>query len=114
MSMLKYYLILLVFIAGCSGPKVKSLTLDYHKFLGPAREAYQIAEEKPALLKQLHCYCGCDREMGHQNLFDCFRDEHSSHCPICMGEAIVADRLDSEGKTVDQIKQYLKEHYKQE
>lgn len=114
MFKLRYCLFVLAFIAGCSGPKPTSLTLDYHRFLGPAREAYQIAEEKPALLKQLHCYCGCDKEIGHTNLFDCFRDEHSSHCPICTGEALIADRLDAEGKTVDQIKYYLSQHFKQE
>jgi hypothetical protein len=34
------------------------LTLDSNQFLGPAKQAYQIAEKNPALMAQLHCYCG--------------------------------------------------------
>ncbi|MFZ2063301.1 MAG: hypothetical protein WAU82_19995, partial [Candidatus Binatus sp.] len=34
------------------------LTLDPNQFIGPAKQAYQVAEKNPALLAQLHCYCG--------------------------------------------------------
>src|SRR5271167_3890593 len=47
------------------------LTLDPNQFQGPAKRAYQVAEKSPGLLAQLHCYCGCDRAYGHQNLLDC-------------------------------------------
>ncbi|HSZ12319.1 MAG TPA: CYCYC family (seleno)protein, partial [Rhizomicrobium sp.] len=39
-------------------------TLDPARFFGAARQAYEVAEKNPALLAQLHCYCGCDKEMG--------------------------------------------------
>ena len=39
------------------------VTLDPDQFVGPAKQAYQVAEKSPALLAQLHCYCGCDRSV---------------------------------------------------
>ena len=55
------------------------------------------AREHPALLAQLHCYCGCDRTDGHKNLLDCFRDNHGGHCAICTGEALEAEKLARQG-----------------
>jgi len=88
-------------------------TLDPARFFGAPRQAYEIAEKNPALLAQLHCYCGCDKEMGHQNLLDCYRDEHGSHCPICTSEALEASKLADEGLPVEQIRRVLREHYAQ-
>ena len=53
------------------------LTLDPNQFVGPVKEAYKFAEKNPALLAQLHCYCGCDKADGHQNLLDCYRGTHA-------------------------------------
>ena len=89
-------------------------TLDPNRFFGEAREAYQIAAKNPALLAQLHCYCGCDKEVGHQNLLDCYRDEHGAHCPVCTGEALEASKLADEGLPVDQIQRVLRDHYARE
>ena len=44
------------------------MTLDPNQFVGEVKQAYLIAESDPALLAQLHCYCGCDRTDGHKNL----------------------------------------------
>ena len=87
------------------------VTLDPALYKGPAHEAYRIAREHPALLAQLHCYCGCDREHGHNNLLDCFRDTHGGHCAICVGEAIDAERLDKAGTPVDQIRDALRQRF---
>src|SRR5437763_15569465 len=46
------------------------MTLDPNLFVGPVREAYKFARDNPALLAQLHCYCGCDKEIGHKSLLD--------------------------------------------
>jgi hypothetical protein len=51
--------------------------------------------------------------MGHQNLLDCYRDEHGSHCPICTSEALEAAKLADEGLPVEQIRRVLREHYAQ-
>jgi len=93
--------------------KAKRVTLDPARFTGAARQAYEVAEKNPALLAELHCYCGCDKEIGHQNLLDCYRDEHGGHCPICTGEALEAAKLADEGLPVEQIRRVLRDHYAQ-
>jgi hypothetical protein len=87
------------------------VTLDPALYTGPAHEAYRVAREHPALLAQLHCYCGCDRERGHANLLDCFRDSHGGHCAICVGEAVDAERLYQTGTPVEQIRDVLRQRY---
>jgi hypothetical protein len=87
------------------------VTLDPNQFVGPAKQAYQVAEKNPALLAQLHCYCGCDRVYGHQNLLDCYRGDHGSKCEICIGEALMAQQLSEQGSPVDQIRDAIRRQY---
>jgi Protein of unknown function with PCYCGC motif len=94
--------------------KTRSLTLDPNLFSGPAREAYEIAARDPALLAQLHCYCGCDKELGHRNLLDCYRTEHGGQCPVCTGEVLEARKLADEGLPIDQIRRVLRDHWAHE
>ena len=86
-------------------------TLDPAMFTGPARDAYAVASKNPALLSQLHCYCGCDRIYGHKNLLDCYRDGHGAKCEICVGEALEATTLAKQGTPVEQIRDALRERY---
>ena len=99
--------------ASCCQPGTSGgrLTLDPAMFNGPVREAYKVAQDSPALLAQLHCYCGCDRLHGHNNLLDCFRDTHGGHCAICVGEAIDAGRMYQAGTPVEQIRDALRARY---
>ncbi len=53
-------------------------TLSPDLFSGAVKEGYVIAQTIPDLLAGLHCYCGCDRSMGHGNLLDCFVDDHAA------------------------------------
>ena len=87
------------------------ITLDPKNFQGNVREAYQVAERDPALLAQLHCYCGCDKTLGHKNLLDCFRDSHGSRCEICVGEARDAQSMARRGTPVEQIRDVLRARY---
>ena len=87
------------------------VTLDPDQYVGPVKQAYQVAEKSPALLAQLHCYCGCDRTLGHQNLLDCYRGDHASKCEICVGEALMAEQLSEQGSPVEQIRDALRRHY---
>jgi hypothetical protein len=50
-------------------------TLDPKLIKGEDREGYQVAKEIPEILIQLPCFCGCEA-VGHENLLDCFVDEH--------------------------------------
>ncbi len=52
-------------------------TLDPHHFRGKARQAYQIAKEIPEVLVQVPCFCECE-PFGHENLLDCFIDQHGA------------------------------------
>jgi hypothetical protein len=94
----------------CMGgdPDSSHPTLDPALFQGEARQAYEIARQKPALLAQLHCYFGCDKDFGHRNLLDCFRTDHGSHCAVCTGEAIEAEHLAQRGMPVEQIRDELR------
>ena len=53
-------------------------TLSPELFSGAVRDGYIIAQTIPDVLAGLHCYCGCDRSMGHGNLLDCFVDDHAA------------------------------------
>jgi hypothetical protein len=87
------------------------VTLDPKNFQGDVRKAYEAAEHNPALLAQLHCYCGCDKADGHKNLLDCFRDTHGSTCAICVGEARDAEAMANRGVPVEQIRDALRARY---
>ena len=90
------------------------LTLDPNQFVGPVREAYKFAEQNPALLAQLHCYCGCDKAEGHKNLLDCYRGMHGASCEICTGEALLAKRMSDQGSPVDQIREAIRRNFGQD
>jgi len=86
-------------------------TLAPGAFAGEAREAYQIAADDPALLARLHCYCGCDKVLGHRNLLDCYRDRHAATCATCIGETIDAHQMSTHGSPVEQIRDALRSRY---
>lgn len=99
-------------LAASGDPAAKlRITLDPQNFQGTVREAYEVAEKDPALLAQLHCYCGCDVTDGHKNLLDCFRDTHGSTCAICCGEARDAEKMATAGMPVEQIRDALRARY---
>jgi hypothetical protein len=88
-------------------------TLDPNGFEGLARDAYTVAREHPKVLAQLHCYCGCANFAGHKNLLDCFRTTHASVCPVCMHEALDADGMLKQHKTIPQMRDTLQVMYGQ-
>jgi hypothetical protein len=90
------------------------VTLDPKQFQGEVRKAYQVAQDDPALLAQLHCYCGCDKADGHRNLLDCYRTEHGAHCEICVGEANDAEAMAKRGMSIDAIRDALRARYAHE
>lgn len=87
------------------------MTLNPVQFTGTAHLAYEAAQKHPELLMQLECYCGCKKYEGHNNLLDCFRTDHGSHCTTCTGEAIDAVKLADEGMPVEQIRAALHARY---
>lgn len=95
-------------------PSLSSLgpTLSPDKFTGMTRAAYQAAREIPQVIAQMPCYCHCDRGMGHKSLHSCFEDDHAAHCAVCTDEALLAYRLQKEGKlSVAQIRERIIAQY---
>jgi len=86
-------------------------TLDPALFTGDVHDAYQSARNHPDVLVQLHCYCGCDRELGHRNLLDCFRSRHAAQCEICLGEANMAARMADKGMAIDEMINAIRARY---
>lgn len=91
--------------------KAGSGTLNPALFRGRVAAAYEVAKRDPGLLVQLHCYCGCERDLGHRNLLDCYRTRHASHCPICIGEALDAERMAQQGVPIEEIRDALRTRY---
>jgi hypothetical protein len=69
-----------------------------------AAEAYAAARAMPQVLDGVFCHCECARNFGHRSLLTCFESEHGSQCDICMGEAMMAAQLASQGNSLDQIR----------
>lgn len=85
----------------------RPVTLDPALFKGEVAAGYQIAREKPALLEQMPCYCGCYLSAGHQNSLDCFADRHGEYCPLCLAIARKAAELDKAGYGAEDIKRLI-------
>lgn len=88
-------------------------TLAPEQFTGLVRDAYRAAREIPVTLAQIPCYCFCDRGMGHKSLYSCYEDDHASHCAVCVDEALLAFKLEKEGKlTAPQIRERIVAKFK--
>jgi hypothetical protein len=74
------------------------------------QQAYRLAREKQTLIRQLPCHCGCSKrpQAAHQNVLDCFKTAHAESCPICINTVLYANRALAEGRTVDDIRRYLR------
>jgi hypothetical protein len=50
--------------------------------------------------------------MGHKSLYSCFEDDHAAHCAVCVNEALLAYKLEKEGKmTTAQIRDRINETF---
>lgn len=79
--------------------------------------AYHYAEGHQSLLREIPCYCGCGKSIGHRDLFDCFvirtgvYSDHASGCMVCANEARDVERLSAEGKSAAQIHDWIDGEY---
>ena len=76
-------------------------------------EAYRFAQENPqGVLSTVKCYCGCLRQ-GHHNNRDCFINDDGSfdlmglNCGLCVKTALTAKQMLAEGKSVQEISDYV-------
>jgi hypothetical protein len=92
------------FFASTAATQPLPAVLEPNAFQDPRiQSAYAMARQKPAILAQQPCYCGCDRQ-GHRSLLDCFKSEHAAKCSICIREANYARELDAKGKCAVDIR----------
>jgi hypothetical protein len=83
-------------------------TLDPAQFLdAQTRNIYTLAAKVKPVLYQEPCYCGCDKEVGHKSLLDCFTDLHGAHCILCKKEAAFTYSETEQGKTAAQIRKEI-------
>ena len=83
-------------------------TLDPAQFSdAQTRNIYTLAAKVKAVLYQEPCYCGCDKEVGHKSLLDCFTDLHGAHCILCKKEATFTYTESQQGKTAAEIRKEI-------
>ncbi|OYV68073.1 MAG: hypothetical protein B7Z74_08780, partial [Deltaproteobacteria bacterium 21-66-5] len=68
------------------------------------QEIYREAARIPAVLDGIYCYCGCERNMGHYSLLDCYQSNHAAGCDVCLSEGSLAYRMHQQGSTLEQIR----------
>lgn len=85
---------------------------------------YQAAGQSTELLQWIPCYCGCGESAGHKSSMNCFVktvnkdgsvvwDDHGTRCNVCLQIAAESIKLKQEGKSVQEIRQYIDEKYKE-
>jgi hypothetical protein len=83
-------------------------TLDPAQFSdAQTRNIYTLAAKVKPVLYQEPCYCGCDKEVGHKSLLDCFTDYHGAHCILCKKEAAFTYRESQQGKSAAEIRKEI-------
>lgn len=83
-------------------------TLDPQQFQEEeSRNIYALAAKIKKVLYQEPCYCGCDKEVGHKSLLDCYTDRHGSFCDVCKKEAVFSYNQTRKGQTPAQIRKEI-------
>ena len=83
---------------------VKVLPISFVPRTPGSAEAYAAARNAAATLDGLYCYCDCSKNAGHRSLLTCFEGEHGAYCDICMREAMVANGMAQQGRSLEEIR----------
>jgi hypothetical protein len=86
---------------------VETMGLGYR-----AAEAYRVAAAIPETLDGLYCQCRCKENFQHRSLLSCFESEHGASCDICIGEALIAGQMRSQGESLDAIRRAVDAQFK--
>jgi hypothetical protein len=94
------------------------------KYASRTKHLYSIVGEYQDIMRLVNCYCGCMEyeDDPHQSLLRCYvakQDadgvvwtDHSGQCGICTEELVKIEQWSKEGKTPDQIRQLIDDHFK--
>jgi hypothetical protein len=69
--------------------------------------AYAAAKACPEIMEKLFCYCGCDLTEKHSSLLSCFVVDHGAYCPECKDEAIMAEKMHKDGRSITEIQKAI-------
>jgi hypothetical protein len=96
------------YFASAEAARPYPATLPPEQFPNPiVARAYAVAREIPGTLAQQPCYCFCYRTAGHRGLLDCYADLHGAACSVCIQEALLAEKLQKEGRSAAQIREAI-------
>lgn len=81
-----------------SGRDDAGAVLDPQQFeRDEVRHGYWIAQQIPALLNKLYCWCGCENRGVHRSNLQCFEDKMAQDCQVCLGTAEIAYDMSRKG-----------------
>jgi hypothetical protein len=77
-----------------------------------ASEVFDMVREIPQVIDGIHCYCGCAELPDSYSLLSCFESDGMAQvCHVCQGEARLAHRLHTDGKSLDEIRAAIDAKY---
>ena len=83
----------------------KVLTRDQLTEHPAAASVFDMVRKIPQVIDGIRCQCGCAELPEFYSLLSCYEaDGMAQHCAICQGEASLAYRLHTQGKSLDQIR----------
>lgn len=99
---------------------------DYVQKAAPeVQAAYQFAIDNPETLKQIPCYCGCAKTLGHKHNLACYItafkpdgsvaqfSDHAVYCTVCLDITQVVMQMVKEGKAIQEIQHTIDKRYGQ-
>ena len=67
--------------------------------------AFEAVRQIPQIADGIRCSCGCADTPGFRSLLSCYESQGMARsCEICQGEGLMAFRLFTDGKTLDEIR----------
>lgn len=121
-------LIALLFLSACSsGGEAETKLAPLHEMpvevqnaSVAVQQAYRFAVANPDVTQAIPCYCGCGA-MGHTSNHSCYVqgekdgrlvfDPHALGCSICVDITLDAMRMQSEGKSLAEIRTAIDQTY---
>ena len=76
------------------------------QYVGTAEQAFQASQnpQNKAVAKKVFCYCGCDKEAGHRDLWDCYRTKHFVSCGTCQQEMLRIQQMNAQNEPFSRMR----------
>ena len=100
-----------VLLLPASADEKRQPVLSPDRFSYPMKLGYIAAQQYPETIAKVFCYCGCDRQDGHNSLMDCYVTTHGAYCAICMEEAIDVKDMKKKQATLPAVQQHIEDRF---